>query len=50
MLPRGTAWFDTGTIDGVHEASTYIKVVEKRTGLSIGDPYEIVNQMWAEID
>jgi glucose-1-phosphate thymidylyltransferase len=50
MLPRGTAWFDTGTIDGVHEASTYIKVVEKRTGLSIGDPYEIVNQIWAEID
>lgn len=41
MLPRGTAWFDTGSADGLYEASTYVKVVEKRTGLSIGDPYAI---------
>jgi glucose-1-phosphate thymidylyltransferase len=41
MLPRGTAWFDTGTFEGIYEASTYIKVVESRTGMQIGNPYEI---------
>jgi glucose-1-phosphate thymidylyltransferase len=44
MLPRGTAWFDTGTFDGIYEASTYIKVVESRTGMQIGNPYEISKQ------
>jgi glucose-1-phosphate thymidylyltransferase len=41
MLPRGTAWFDTGSVDGLYEASTYVKVVERRTGLSIGDPFQV---------
>jgi glucose-1-phosphate thymidylyltransferase len=41
MLPRGTAWFDTGTIDGIYEAASYIKVVESRTGMQIGNPFEI---------
>jgi glucose-1-phosphate thymidylyltransferase len=44
MLPRGTAWFDTGTFEGIYEASTYIKVVESRTGMQIGNPYEISKQ------
>jgi glucose-1-phosphate thymidylyltransferase len=44
MLPRGTAWFDTGTFEGIYEAATYIKVVESRTGMQIGNPYEISKQ------
>lgn len=35
-LGRGFAWLDTGTHDSLSEASTYIEVLEKRTGLKIG--------------
>ncbi|MDO4823076.1 MAG: glucose-1-phosphate thymidylyltransferase RfbA [Bacteroidales bacterium] len=34
-LDRGFAWLDTGTHDSLSEASTYIEVLEKRTGLKI---------------
>ena len=34
-LSRGFAWLDTGTHDSLSEASTYIEVLEKRTGLKI---------------
>ncbi len=50
MLPRGTAWFDTGSVDGLYEASTYVKVVERRTGLSIGDPFQVSESLkiWSD--
>ena len=38
---RGIAWFDTGSIDSLHEAASYIRTLEKRQGLKIGSPEEL---------
>jgi glucose-1-phosphate thymidylyltransferase len=41
MLPRGTAWFDSGTFEDLHEAGAYVKLMQERTGERVGDPLEI---------
>lgn len=47
MLPRGTAWFDSGTFNDLHDASTYVRLMEERTGERVGDPFEVAkNQGW----
>ena len=41
LLGRGFAWLDTGTMDSLVDAADFVRMVEKRQGITISAPEEI---------
>jgi glucose-1-phosphate thymidylyltransferase len=40
ILHRGTTWLDAGTFSSLHDAASFVKIMEERQAISIGDPLE----------
>jgi glucose-1-phosphate thymidylyltransferase len=51
LLHRGSAWFDTGTVQSLYKASEYVRVVEENQGIQVGSLEEIAyNNGWISHD
>lgn len=51
LLRRGSAWFDTGTIESLFNATEYVRVVEQNQGIQIASLEEIAfNNGWIDLE
>ena len=49
LLHRGSAWFDTGTVQSLFDATEYVRIVEENQGIQIGSLEEIAfNNGWID--
>ena len=45
LLPRGTAWLDAGSADGLLDSSQFVRTIQGRQGLLVGSPDEAAWRM-----